>query len=62
MADKEKKDPHRERIEELGRMNTIYSEGAWTDWKPSKPPVHDHFTHGVPRAVDDEHPDLPDKD
>ena len=28
------KDPHRERIEELGRMNTIYSENPWHDWKP----------------------------
>jgi hypothetical protein len=58
----EKKDPLRERIEELGRMNTLYSERAWEDWKPGQPPVHDHFTHDVPRAIDDEQPDLPDRD
>jgi hypothetical protein len=58
----EKKDPHRERIEELGRMNTEYGEGAWADWRPGKPPVHDHFTHEVPRDVDDKHPALPDRD
>jgi len=58
----EKKDPLRERIEELGRMNTIYSERAWEDWKPGKPPVHDHYTHDIPRAIDDEHPELPDRD
>ena len=34
----EPKDPHRERIEELGRMNTIYSERPWHDWKPGTPP------------------------
>jgi hypothetical protein len=55
----EKKDPLRERIEELGRMNTLYGERAWEDWKPGKPPVHDHFTHGV--AGDDEKPDTPKK-
>ena len=49
----ETKDPHRERIEELGRMNTIYSERPWHDWKPGTPPKHDHFTHDTPRAVDD---------
>jgi hypothetical protein len=57
----EKKDPLRERIEELGRMNTIYSEREWEDWKPGKPPVHDHYTH-EPRATDDERPDSPGKD
>ena len=51
----EPKDPHRERIEELGRMNTIYSERPWHDWKPGTPPKHDHFTHDNPPAVDDEH-------
>ncbi len=56
------KDPHRERIEELGRMNTIYSENPWHDWKPGTPPKHDHFTHDTPRAVDDEQPDKPDRD
>ena len=34
----------RERIEQLGRMNTIYSEGKWNDWKPGDPPKHDHYT------------------
>ena len=58
----ETKDPHRERIEDLGRMNTIYSERPWHDWKPGKPPKHDNFTHDVPRQVDDEHPDKPDRD
>ncbi len=58
----EPKNPHRERIEELGRMNTIYSERPWHDWKPGTPPKHDHFTHDNPRAVDDEHPDKPDRD
>ena len=62
MAEKEKKDPLRERLEELGRMNTMYSEGPWKDWRPGQPPVHDHFTHDVPRAIDDEHPALPDRD
>ena len=52
----------RERIEQLGRMNTIYSEGEWADWKPGDPPKHDHFTHGTPRLADDEHPDKPDRD
>lgn len=55
----------RERIEELGRMNTIYSElkrSDWDDWKPGDPPKHDHYTHGQPRNVDDEHPTLPDRD
>ena len=56
MADK---DPLRERIEELGRMNTIYSERSEGDWKPGDPPKHDHFTHDVPRQKDDEHPDKP---
>ena len=41
----------RERIEQLGRMNTIYSERQWDDWKPGDPPKHDHFTHGTPRLV-----------
>jgi hypothetical protein len=57
----EKKDPLRERLEELGRMNTMYVERPWEDWKPGQPPVHDHFTHDVPRAIDDEQPDLPDR-
>lgn len=52
----------RERIEQLGRMNTIYSERDADDWKPGDPPKHDHYTHGAPRKVDDEHPDLPDRD
>ena len=52
----------RERIEELGRMNTIYSENKWDDWKPGDPPKHDHYTHDNPRKIDDEHPDLPDRD
>jgi hypothetical protein len=43
-------------------MNTIYSERPWHDWKPGAPPRHDHFTHDTPRAVDDEHPDKPDRD
>ena len=60
MADK--KDPLRERLEELGRMNTLYGERPWEDWKPGKPPVRDAFTHDVPRAIDDEHPVLPDRD
>lgn len=58
----EKKDPHRASIEELGRMNTIYSERPWEDWKPSTPPVIDRFMHDAPTAVDDEHPDKPDRD
>ena len=58
----EPKNPHRERIEELGRMNTIPSERPWHDWKPGTPPKHDHFTHDNPPAVDDEHPDKPDRD
>jgi len=58
----ETKDPHRERIEQLGRMNTSYSENPWHDWKPGAPPKHDHFTHDNPRGVDDEHPDKPDRD
>ena len=62
MAEKDKKDPHRERIEELGRMNTLYGENPWKDWRPSTPPVHDHFTHDNPTEVDDEHPGLPDRD
>ena len=52
----------RERIEQLGRMNTIYSERKWDDWKPGDPPHHDHYTHDTPRKVDDEHPTLPDRD
>ena len=52
----------RERIEQLGRMNTIYSERHAEDWKPGEPPTHDHYTHGTPRRVDDEHPALPDRD
>jgi len=51
------KDPLRKSIEELGRMNTIYSERPWHDWKPGDPPKNDHFTHEVPRKIDDEHPD-----
>jgi hypothetical protein len=58
----EKKDPLRERIEELGRMNHIYTERAGEDWKPGDPPKVDHYTHGRPRAVDDEIPGLPDRD
>ncbi|HTL00776.1 MAG TPA: hypothetical protein VL243_01050 [Vicinamibacterales bacterium] len=58
----EKKDPLRERLEELGRMNSLYVERPWHDWRPGKPPVHDHFTHEVPRAIDDEQPELPDRD
>ena len=42
------KDPLRERIEELGRMNTIYSERPCQDWKPGDPPKHDHFMHETP--------------
>jgi hypothetical protein len=53
------KNPLRACIEELGRMNTIYSERPWDDWKPGDPPVSDKYTHGVPRAIDDEHPDKP---
>ena len=52
----------RERIEELGRMNTIYSDLARGDWKPGDPPIHDHYMHDGPRKVDDEFPDLPDRD
>jgi hypothetical protein len=58
----EKKDPLRERIEELGRMNTIYTERPGDDWKPGDPPKIDHFTHNQPRTVDDEHPDKADRD
>ena len=50
------KDPLRERIEELGRMNTSDTERPWHDWKPGAPSKRDHFTHDVPRAIDDEHP------
>ena len=57
----EKKDPLRERLEELGRMNTMYSERAWADWKPGDPPKLDHYMHGQP-PPDDEPPRLPDKD
>jgi hypothetical protein len=56
------KNPLRERIEDLGRANTEYSEGPWHDWKPGTPPKHDKFTHGTPRLIDDEHPDKPGKD
>lgn len=38
-------------------MNTIYTERPWHDWKPGDPPKNDHFTHEVPRKIDDEHPD-----
>ena len=55
-------DPHRRSIEELGRQNTIYSERPWHDWKPGDPPKHDHFTHEVPRQIDDEHPDKTGRD
>ena len=40
-------------------MNTIYSERPWDDWKPGGPPKQDNYTHNVPRAIDDEHPDKP---
>ena len=62
MAEKEKKDPLRESIENLGRMNTLYGERPWDDWKPGSRPVRDAFTHDVPQAIDDEHPTLPDRD
>jgi hypothetical protein len=52
----------RERIEDLGRMNTIYTERAGDDWKPGDPPKLDHYTHDRPRQIDDEHPELPDRD
>jgi hypothetical protein len=52
----------RERIEELGRMNAVYSERKADDWKPGDPPKHDHYTHDHPRKIDDEHPTLPDRD
>ena len=45
----EPKDPHRERIEELGRMNTIYSERPWHDWKPGTAPKHDHLPTTIRR-------------
>jgi hypothetical protein len=57
----EKKDPLRERLEELGRMNTLYSEGAWADWKPGDPPKLDHYMHVETPAADDEPPRLPEK-
>lgn len=56
------KNPWRERQEELGRANTEYGERPWHDWKPGDPPIKDHYTHDVPRQIDDEHPDLPDRD
>jgi hypothetical protein len=59
MADK---NPLRERIEDLGRMNTIYSERSEDGWKPGDPPKLDHYTHGRPRQADDELPDTPDRD
>ena len=46
----EKKDPLRASLEELGRMNTMYSERAWEDWAPSRPPKHDHFMHEEPSS------------
>jgi hypothetical protein len=52
----------RESIENLGRMNTIYGERKWDDWKPGDPPKQDKFTHDVPRKIDDEHPALPERD
>ena len=58
----EKKDPLRASLEELGRMNTLYSERAWEDWKPGDPPKLDHYMHDAPRAADDEFPDFPDRD
>lgn len=58
----EKKDPHRERIEDLGRKNTEYTEAPDRDWKPGDPPHLDHYDHGRTRQIDDEHPDLPDRD
>ena len=58
----ETKDPLRANIEELGRMNTIYSERPWHDWRPGDPPKSDKFTHDTPRQIDDEHPDKPDRD
>lgn len=56
------KDPLRERIEELGRMNTLYVERPWHDWKPGDPPKFDHYDHGRKRPVDDERPDKADRD
>ena len=56
----EKKDPLRERLEDLGRMNTMYSERGWEDWKPCDPPKLDHYMHGEP-AADDKSPRFPDK-
>ena len=56
------KNPLRERIEDLGRANTEYTERPWHDWKPGDPPKKDHYTHEQPRAIDDEHPDKPGKD
>jgi hypothetical protein len=56
------KNPWRERLEDLGRANTEYGERPWHDWKPGSPPIKDHYTHEVPRQIDDEHPDLPDRD
>jgi hypothetical protein len=58
----EKKDPLRASIEELGRMNTMYSERAWEDWKPGDPPKLDHFMHGEPRPADGGLPDPSDND
>jgi hypothetical protein len=60
MADK--KDPLRERLEELGRMNTMYSERAWADWKPGDSPKLDHYMHVETPKADDESPRVPDKD
>ena len=58
----EKKDPLRERLEDLGRMNSIYSERAWDDWKPGDPPKLDHFTHIERPETKDRTPRLPEKD
>ena len=56
------KDPLRERIEDLGRMNTEYVEHAERRDERTAGRHLDRYNHGRPRQVDDEHPDKPDRD